>query len=219
MAHDLRSPLASLTSALQILQMDGDLPPEEVNNIYSMMAENIQKQLKMISKVLDIDALEAGQVAVQFEKIDIVSVGKRVANEYQDTAQRKKITIVSAFETDYAPVMADTNFLDQVIDNLLSNAIKFSPEGSSIRLVAKIDGMAVRFGVTDEGPGISTQDQAIMFDKYKRLSAKPTGGEKSTGIGLSIVKRFTEAMNGNVWCESQLGNGTTMWLEFNLVRD
>lgn len=218
-AHDLRSPLASLTSALQILQMDEDLPSDEVHNIYSLMTENIQKQLKMISKVLDIDALESGQVSVQFEKIDIVSVENRVAEQYMHTAQKKNIKIVSAFEIERAIILADSNYLDQVIDNLLSNAIKFSPEGSTIQLITKIVGKSVRFGVKDEGPGISAQDQAIMFDKYKKLSAKPTGGEKSTGIGLSIVKRFTEAMNGNVWCYSELGNGTTMWVEFKLEND
>ncbi|MCH8495621.1 MAG: hypothetical protein LAT57_08325 [Balneolales bacterium] len=218
-AHDLRSPLASLTSALQMLQMEPEMPQEEMLNIYSMMGENIEKQLKMISKVLDIDALESGQVSIQFEKINIDAVGNRVVKQYIDTAQKKNIQIETAFEIENAPILADTNYLDQVIDNLLSNAIKFSPEGSTVRVITKKHGKSVRLGVQDAGPGISAQDQAILFDKYKKLSAKPTGGEKSTGIGLSIVKRFTEAMNGKVWCDSQLTKGATMWIEFELVND
>ncbi|MSU63222.1 MAG: ATP-binding protein, partial [Pedosphaera sp.] len=99
-------------------------------------------------------------------------------------------------------------------ENLLSNAVKYSPPEKSIfvRLAMNADG--VRFEVRDEGPGLSAEDQKKLFGKFARLSAKPTGGEHSTGLGLSIVKRMVESMDGKVWCESELGRGATFIVQF-----
>src|SRR5207247_7892893 len=103
----------------------------------------------------------------------------------------------------------DRNVTVQVLENLVSNAIKYSPPGKNIfaRLRAVED--AARCEVQDEGPGLSAEDQKKLFGKFARLSAKPTGGEPATGLGLSIVKKMVEAMNGRVWCESEPGRGAT----------
>ena len=95
----------------------------------------------------------------------------------------------------------------QVFENLVSNAVKYSPPGKKIFVRLKAEAGVVRFEVEDQGPGLSKEDQKKLFGKFARLSAKPTGGEHSTGLGLSIVKRLVEAMNGKVWCESELGMG------------
>ena len=102
----------------------------------------------------------------------------------------------------------------QVLENLVSNAVKYSPPGKNIFVRLKRHAEAVRVEVQDEGPGLSAEDQKKLFGKFARLSAKPTGGEHSTGLGLSIVKKMVEAMNGRVWCESELGRGATFIVEF-----
>jgi len=110
-------------------------------------------------------------------------------------------------------VLADRGALDQVIDNLVSNAVKFSPPEKSIWVTigASKDGM-VEFRIRDEGPGFDVGDHAKMFARYRRLSAKPTAGEPSTGLGLSIAKRHVDNMNGQLVCESEPGKGATFVL-------
>jgi signal transduction histidine kinase len=95
----------------------------------------------------------------------------------------------------------------QVMENLLSNAVKYSPPGKPIHVRLRKLPDSVRFEVQDEGPGLSAEDQKQLFGKFARLSAKPTGGESATGLGLSIVKRMVEGMSGKVWCESEPGKG------------
>ena len=108
-----------------------------------------------------------------------------------------------------AKVLVDPYVMVQVLENLVSNAVKYSPVGKNIFVRLKKEAGAVRLEVQDEGPGLSAEDQKKLFGKFARLSAKPTGGEHSTGLGLSIVKKMVEAMNGKVWCESELGKGAT----------
>jgi signal transduction histidine kinase len=101
----------------------------------------------------------------------------------------------------------------EIFDNLVSNAVKYSPQGRNIYVRVARQAENVLIAVQDEGPGLSEDDKAKLFGKFTRLSARPTAGEHSTGLGLSIVKRMVEAMNGKVWCESELGKGATFIVE------
>jgi signal transduction histidine kinase len=116
-----------------------------------------------------------------------------------------------------AVVLVDEQAFGQVMENLVSNAIKYSPPGKnifiSVYLFPATSHTHLRIAVRDEGPGISESDQKKLFGKFARLTAQPTGGEDSTGLGLAIVKKMVEAMNGRVWCESEVGNGATFVLE------
>ena len=109
------------------------------------------------------------------------------------------------------------NVTVQVLDNLVSNAVKYSPPGRNIFVRLNQAAEAIRCQVQDEGPGLSAEDQKKLFGKFARLSAKPTAGEPATGLGLSIVKKMVEAMNGRVWCESEPGQGATFVVEFPVV--
>jgi signal transduction histidine kinase len=110
--------------------------------------------------------------------------------------------------------LVDPSVLVQVLENLVSNAVKYSPPGKDIFVRLKKMPDAVRCEVQDEGPGLSAEDQKKLFGKFARLSAKPTGGEHATGLGLSIVKKMVEAMNGQVWCESEPGRGALFIVQF-----
>jgi signal transduction histidine kinase len=103
--------------------------------------------------------------------------------------------------------------MHQVLENFTSNAIKYSPPGTSIiaRVLASAD--TVRFEVQDEGPGLSDEDKQKLFGFFQRLSARPTGGESSHGVGLAITKRVVDLHNGKIWAESELGKGTTFIVE------
>ena len=117
-------------------------------------------------------------------------------------------------------VTAEYVYLHDAVDNLVSNAIKYSERGGTIRISVHCTEMSdihsagvVQIVVEDDGPGISTEDQERLFEKYAILSVKPTGGEHSTGLGLFIVKRLVTAMNGRIWCESELGKGARFIIE------
>ena len=101
----------------------------------------------------------------------------------------------------------------QIFDNLLSNALKYSPQNTKVCVELSSAGGKVRFSVCDEGPGLTEDDKQKLFGKFARLSAEPTGGEHSTGLGLSIVKKMVEMMGGEVRCESESGKGAAFIVE------
>jgi two-component system sensor histidine kinase/response regulator len=110
-------------------------------------------------------------------------------------------------------VWADGAALDQVLGNLLSNAVKFTPPGRRIEVTVQAAAPGwVECLIHDQGPGFKEEDKAKMFRRYSRLSARPTGGEPSTGLGLSIVKTLVQAMRGGLTCESTPGEGATFIL-------
>lgn len=130
---------------------------------------------------------------------------------FKDHLQQKQLNLKLDINDTYA--MVDPNYMTQVYENLVSNAIKFSPKNKNIHIKIWEEGDKIRSLVSDEGPGISVEDQGKLFGKFQVLSSKPTGGEKSTGLGLSIVKKYVEAMKGRVWCESELGKGANFYID------
>lgn len=136
-----------------------------------------------------------------------------VANRFRTEAAQKEITlcfnIIPGLYSDL-----DKSYTDQVFQNLISNAIKFSPSNKSVFVNLGPNQEFVRCEIKDEGPGLNEEDKKKLFGKYQKLSAKPTGNETSTGLGLSIVKKFVEAMKGRIWCESEAGKGASFFVEF-----
>jgi len=164
---------------------------------------------EMVQNLLDANRIERGEMKLDLASTELVALVSSIVETQRPRAAAKQQKI--ALETDAAPVPAlvDSGVMVQVLENLVSNAIKYSPPGRSIFMRLKRDTGTVRIEVQDEGPGLSAEDQKKLFGKFARLSAKPTGGEHATGLGLSIVKRMVEAMNGKVWCESEPGRGAT----------
>lgn len=138
---------------------------------------------------------------------------------YQKKAADKKLNLYFSTDKAICLAMLDKDLVYQVFDNLISNAIKYSPvdQNKNIYVCLTTDETVVRCEVQDEGPGLSDDDQQKLFNKFQRLSAKPTAGEHSTGLGLFIVKKLVEAQHGRVWCESELGDGANFITEFPLL--
>jgi signal transduction histidine kinase len=112
-------------------------------------------------------------------------------------------------------IAASSVHLEKTLYNLVSNALKFSQNGTAITIeCTTAPNNTIQIRVSDQGPGLTEEDKSKLFGKFMRLSARPTAGEHSTGLGLSIVKKLVEAMNGKVWCESTLGKGATFYVEF-----
>jgi signal transduction histidine kinase len=213
-AHDLKNPLSGIQSIAEVLMMDESLAVETRRELLMHVVKSSERMFELIKNLLDVNAIERGGFQPELKATNIQQIATLAHEHYVSRAAQKNITITFTSETTES-VRADHAALEQVLDNLVSNAVKYSPHDKQIhtRLRLAEGGMRVRFEVQDEGPGISEQDKSKLFGKFARLSAQPTGGEHSTGLGLSIVKKMVEAMNGDVWCESELGKGATFILE------
>ncbi|MGB8355295.1 MAG: HAMP domain-containing sensor histidine kinase [Chthoniobacteraceae bacterium] len=207
-AHDLKNPLMAVLGYAEILAMQTN-PTREYNYLYGEHIKTAaERMLHLIKNLLDINAMEHGLLAVNIREVDLGSLIKQTIALQQITADRKKITIhFDPRETVY--VMADSAATLQIVENFISNAVKYSPKSSNIYINITERQGRVTMEVRDEGPGLSAEDQTMLFQKFSRLTPQPTDGESSNGLGLSIVKRLAEAMGGEVGCQSQLGLGTT----------
>jgi signal transduction histidine kinase len=163
----------------------------------------------MVDSLISDAMADALDITIRREMVDLSALVKEVAAANQPLAAKKQQTIAVSAAQDHA-AMCDIDRMREALDNLLSNAIKYSPAGGHIELMVSQDPINTIIRVRDEGAGLSPEDQSRLFGRFQRLSAKPTGGESSTGLGLSIVKRIIELHEGEVTAESAgPGRGTT----------
>lgn len=210
LAHDLKSHLGGMDMSAQLLR---DRTEATADPKLRLMAQNIShyssQMLTFVKEFLANASADHG-LKLKTESVNLSDAAARAGQQHQQAAQAKQLVVEIVLPHDGQLVLADGAALNQVLDNLLSNAIKFSPPGKQIRLTVCPPGSRfVECQVQDEGPGFSEIDKTRMFRRYGRLSARPTGGEPSTGLGLSIVKKLVLAMNGELACESTLGHGAT----------
>ncbi|MFZ6012255.1 MAG: ATP-binding protein [Bacteroidota bacterium] len=211
-AHDLKSPLNQIKGLLSIMKVTAQ-PGDETCNYITMMEQSTTRLTDMIAKILDVEAIESKQLNLIMEKTDVAAMLAQTIERFKLVAQEKNITLHPAMQG-IAYAMVDKSYADQVFENLLSNAIKFSPIGKSVYVrLSTLNGNVIT-EIKDEGPGLTEEDKKKLFGKYQKLSARPTGNETSTGLGLSIVKKFVEAMNGEIWCESESGKGASFFVAF-----
>jgi signal transduction histidine kinase len=212
-AHDLRNPLSSTLSLAELMKSESENFNEDQMICINGIIRALNRMCDMVDRILDVKALEAKKDQVNLEKVELSELIKNTYESYKSKIKNKKLQVHLNLNSIHAEV--DRQYLLQVLENLLSNAIKFSPPEKSIFLNLWVHEGKAHIGIKDEGPGISMDDQKKLFHKFQQLSAKPTGGESSTGLGLSIVKKYTELMNGNVWCESEPGKGAKFVVTFN----
>jgi signal transduction histidine kinase len=213
-AHDLKSPLNQIKGLLSLVKMIGKVD-EESSKYLGMMDQSVVRLNEMIAKILDVEAIESRKMNLKMESVNLSAILTSVADRYVDDALKKNILINRSIASNIS-AQADKNYAEQVLENLVSNAIKFSPFDRSIFVNLTTGDDWVICEVKDQGPGLSEEDKKKLFGKYQKLSARPTGNEISTGLGLSIVKKFVEAMDGEIWCESELGNGASFFVKFRM---
>jgi signal transduction histidine kinase len=216
-AHDLKTPLQSIIGYSELLVEAPGGP--NAREYAGHSARAAQRMLDIIDKMLQSDAVETGHLTPVRLTVDVGRLGFATSGVLQPQAAAKKQRIHAAAD-EGCLVEGDEVWLQQVVENLLGNAIKYSPHMRSIWLdVRKLPGW-VRISVRDEGPGLTDDDKTRLFGRFQRLSARPTGGESSTGLGLSIVRRLVEGHGGRVWAVSDgRGRGTTFHVELPAKRE
>ena len=206
-AHDLRSPIAKTLGLLQILKLSGKVN-EEQQQIIEMMTKVCRDGNNLISDLLEANSISSDDVH-NTTIIDLKDFVDEFIGPHKILAHKKNISVhVESNGTDLK-LMNDVDYLKRVLDNLVSNAIKFSHPDSTITINYTASSNGALFSVIDLGQGIRKEEMPHLFKKFKRLSTRPTGGESSTGLGLSIVKALVEKMGGTIQVESEFGKGST----------
>jgi signal transduction histidine kinase len=214
-AHDLKNPLSGITMLAKVLhEQSGHLSSKEIQDIVGDIQQSSTRMFELITNLLDVNALDQGAVQLRTEMVDMDEITWSLVEYYTPRAMAKGITLQYVYCNDECCGYADASATRQVLDNLISNAIKYSPRGKKVTVrLASREQAWMRLEVQDEGQGLSDEDKQRLFGKFARLSARPTAGEHSTGLGLSIVKTMVERMKGRVWCESEYGHGATFIVE------
>jgi signal transduction histidine kinase len=207
-AHDLRNPLASIRGLAEFL-IDGtvgNLSPDQLDLIKTIHDAS-QSMLILVNELLDVATIESGELKLNPEQKDLVEIVEKSVYLSNIEAAKKNTKIILKAELAKAVLLIDSAKIRQVVDNLLSNAIKYSPPGSQIvASIGKSDKSWV-FSVLDQGPGIPEDERDKLFKDFGRLSVKPTGGEKSTGLGLAICRKIIDAHKGTIEVENQQAGG------------
>ncbi|UXP31970.1 ATP-binding protein [Reichenbachiella agarivorans] len=212
LAHDLRSPLNHIVGLSNLLEDAKTEMSEDERSFLNLINDAAAKMHQMVNKILDVDALERNQSTLLREKVDIRSTMNDVASRYRPAATQKAIDFKVNLPSSHYNLVTDHMLLFLVLENLISNAIKFSPPDSEVILETKYENETIIFVVKDNGPGFSEEDKELMFHRFQKLSATPTGGESSTGLGLSIVKKYVSDLGGKIWLESTHGEGSTFFV-------
>jgi PAS domain S-box-containing protein len=215
-SHDLRNPLYVIRTLSEILKGEsvGAANPKQKDLLGKIFnASNFMQAL--LENLLDISKIESGKIELNKKAQDLNLIVRQQVELSQLLAEKKKIILELKLE-DLPPISFDESAITQVIGNFIGNAIKFSPFNTKIIITIENQGENIKFSVCDEGPGISEEDQKLLFKEFQTLSAKPTGGEKSTGLGLAITQKLIHLHSGQVGVKSQLGGGSTFFFTLPL---
>jgi two-component system phosphate regulon sensor histidine kinase PhoR len=215
-SHELRTPVASVRSALETLQGALTADPTAAADFLDIIDRNVRRLHQLIEDLLDLSRIESREFKLQREPFNLGSTITNTISVFREKADKKRIKIDHFMPADLPPVRADRRAVEQVLTNLIDNAVKYCPEGAEVRVRASADGSRVRVFVEDTGPGIESQHLPRLFERFYRVDPGRSRELGGTGLGLSIVKHLVEAMGGTVDVESTFGRGTTF--SFTLPR-
>ncbi len=201
-AHDLRNPLGYIITMTEMLTDENFAHLHEKQDQYlETMRQTAITMQNMVNDLLDVASIRSGTLKIKKRPASIIKVIKNSIRLLEQAAHNKEIKITTKFTTD-TEFLFDPERIGQLVDNLLSNAIKFSPPGSEILVSANQGEHLVQVNVADQGPGLTDKDQQHLFGEFQPLSAKPTGNEKSTGLGLTIASKIIEVHAGTIQADN-----------------
>jgi len=218
-AHDLKNPLGVITGRAEMMWDFLEAVPASVDKLRSQLnhiRESAHRLIGMVDSLLAEAMADALNISIRREPIEVPDLIREVVEASRPLLDKKE-QMIDVAAPEHLQVSGDPDRLREAIDNLISNAIKYSPLGGRIGIAVAREGEDAVIRVSDNGPGLSPEDMSRLFGRFQRLSAKPTAGESSTGLGLSIVKRIVELHSGWVTAESPgPGGGTTFTIALPL---
>jgi len=207
-SHDLSGPFANIKMWTQILNSGPDnFSPEQKKAISRIESSTVSGE-KLIRNILDVEKAETNRQKLSLENFDLKIFVEEMVNSYKPSAEKKAIKLHYDHHDREVLFMSDKQLVSRICENLISNAIKYTMPGRQVWVSVSEEKDAVSIVVQDEGLGIPKEELPNLFSKYSKISTQPTAGEASTGLGLSIVKRIVEELNGRITCESEPGKGS-----------
>lgn len=206
-SHELKTPLTTIKGFISVI-LSGEVGPlnEQQTSFLTVTDQATNRLTHLISNLLDLSRLN-GKVEMEFAVISLEDLIRNSVSGMLIKAREKNISITSSFDKDLPPVYADVKWISQVVDNLLINAIKYSGPGARVSVSGSTKGQVAVVCIEDSGPGIPTEEQKLIFDKFYRgkTNASQVPG---TGLGLAISKSVVEKHGGKIWLESKTGAGS-----------
>jgi signal transduction histidine kinase len=214
MTHELKTPIASVSAAIEALLHFGGLEDPEKTQRYLRLSQKELGRLEgMVEKVLDIAAFERESYQLKRESVDVKALLSELSQRYNGLSHKQ---VEASFRNEMvSPILsADKFHLNQMLTNLLDNAVKYGDEPVRIRIHARDEGEHLTIRISDNGPGIAPAHQKMIFEKFYRIPTGDLHPVKGFGLGLSYVKNMMSLHGGEVWLESRLGKGTDFYLKF-----
>ncbi len=208
MSHELRTPLNTILGFSEVLLegLEGPLNPGQREDL-RIVRESGDHLLGLVNDILDLSALQAGQIRAEFVGADLVEIARAVLVEAEGQLRGKPVRLLSDFPPDKLPLRGDARLLRRVLQNLVGNALKFTQQGE-VRLALRRDGAQLVAEVVDTGPGIAPEALSAIFEEY-RQAGDARARREGTGLGLAIARRFVEMHHGTISAASTLGKGST----------
>ncbi len=215
-AHDLKSPVNNILGLISLINMQkGNISPEQGEYILHIqhLCSNMQN---LIGNLLDIGKIEGGIMVLTREPVNVSEFMKEHLDDFKEHAATKHISLILEDHTPNSCVITDRSALQRISENLISNALKFSPPHTRVIIRLEQTDHHLKMEIQDHGLGIHPDEINLLFRKFQKLSTRPTGGEGSSGLGLSIVKELVTALNGKIHVSSEVNKGTTFSVELPL---
>lgn len=218
-SHELRTPLTSIRSFSEILLRYDVDDADKRRKFVGIINDEAERLTRMINDLLDLSKIEAGRLELFPEALDLEMVFAKSISTSHPLFTEKGINVVSTVETELPPLYADADRLHQVLTNLLGNSVKFSPEGGTIRLSGiRKEGFAL-ISVEDEGPGIPPDKLEQIFERFHQVRDPQKSNPLGTGLGLTISREIVDKMGGNIWVESEFGEGAVFFFTVPLIKE
>jgi signal transduction histidine kinase len=216
-AHDIRNPLSSSISIAESLQAEIEKDHPEFTEYTQALTRSLWRINDLAGKILEVKSEEHKRTKPRLECINLGNLLQNIEQEFRQRARRKDITI--KFDSNNQEVYASLDAIQasQIFENLVSNAIKFSPPGRTVFMKVEDRAGKAIVEIRDQGPGFTERDKEKVFTRFQRLSAIPTAGENSLGLGLSIVKKYVDQLHGEIELLSENGRGATFVVRFESI--
>ncbi|MBN8573584.1 MAG: PAS domain-containing protein [Candidatus Kapabacteria bacterium] len=206
--HDVKNMLGGILMQSEMLSQFADtLALDKIQYLSRTISERVHDINKILVDMLEVRRIDDGMLSTHFENKNLRDLLVSIGEKNRVRANIKGIDIMYSLRE--VMLTTDIELLKEIIENLLTNAIKFSESGSMVSLSLRETNSHVYISVQDKGPGIPEEEKSLLFQRFAKLSNKPTAGESSTGLGLSITKQLVEMIRGEITCESTLGQGST----------
>jgi len=217
LAHDLRGPLGSVISILNILQdEETETTKEEISELLGMLQQTADSVYQLLENLLSWAQSQTGRITPNLEDTQLSGCITSIAHLYLGQANAKGITLVTNNIIGNKFAVCDTRLIRTILRNLIGNAIKFTPEHGTITISSDIDATSYHIHVKDSGLGIDSATIAKIMDKNNHFSKHGTNNEHGTGLGLNICQEFAMLNNGKISVQSEIGKGSTFSLSIPL---